>query len=306
MPRGGRSSSVARVTVVGDALLDVRVTPSRPMRPGADVPASVDVGPGGQGANVAVRLARRGVATRLVCRLGPDGAGELMRGTLASDGVELQDLGAQRTGAVIVLVDGAGDRTMLSQRVPLLTSGPPPMDTLEADWLVVSGYVLLERSAGISASGSSPRRAIAGCALGGGDAEAWMDAARSLQPHLVVVNGDEARALVGESTDGATLARRLAERLAAVAVVTEASGATGWIGDTLVTATAADAPAVDTTGAGDAFLAAMVAGLSAAAWPPSRDALAAAMDTAAELAAAVTRVAGAQGRVPGEGEARSR
>jgi sugar/nucleoside kinase (ribokinase family) len=295
---------VVRVTVIGDALLDVRATPSGPMRPGADVPASVDVGPGGQGANVAVRLARRGVPTRLVCRLGPDAAGELLRRSLASDGVELLDLGAQRTGAVIVLVDGAGERTMLSQRVPLLAPGPPPKDILETDWLIVSGYVLLERSAGISASGSSPRRAIAGCALGAGDAEAWVDAARSLQPHLVVVNVEEARALVGDSSDRAGLARRLAERLSAIAVVTEASGATGVIGDTLVAATAAGAPAaLDTTGAGDAFLAAMVAGLSAAAWPPSGDALAAAMGAAAELAAAVTRVAGAQGRVPGEGEA---
>ena len=107
-PRAGRSSAVApRVTVIGDALLDVRALPATPLRPGADVPASIDLGPGGQGANVAVRLARRGVPTRLVCRIGPDAAGDLLRRALAADGVEVLDLGAERTGAVVVLVDAA-------------------------------------------------------------------------------------------------------------------------------------------------------------------------------------------------------
>lgn len=292
-----------RVTVIGDALLDVRALPATLIRPGADVPASVDVGPGGQGANVAVRLARRGVPTRLVCRIGPDAAGDLLRRALAADGVDVLDLGAERTGAVVVLVDGTGDRTMLSQRVALLESGPPPLEALETGWLVVSGYVLLERSAGISASGSSPRRAIAGCALGPGDAEAWMDAARSLQPHLAVVNSEEARLLAGtDAADTAALSRIVSERLGALVVVTEPSAATTTLNGVTITVggPAHHGPTVDTTGAGDAFAAALVAELLDAEWPPSRDALRAALLDAIELATAVTRVAGAQGRVPGE------
>lgn len=291
------------MTVIGDAVLDVRALPATPIRPGADVPASVDVGPGGQGANVAVRLARRGVVPRLVCRIGPDAAGEMLRRTLEAEGVELFDLGTPRTGAVLVLLDAEGDRTMLSQRVPLLSPGSPLGALLETDWLVVSGYVLLEPSAGIAASGPEPRRAIAGCALEPAQVGAWLDAARSLQAHLLVVNDDEARALASTAAeDAAGLSRRLSDMLGAIVVVTGRPGATAVLGDDTVASSAStDAPPVDTTGAGDAFTAALVAGLLESAWPPPVTALRSAMAAAQELATAVTRVAGAQGRAPGEG-----
>jgi pfkB family carbohydrate kinase. len=54
-----------RVTVVGDCTLDVIVRPVGALRPGGDIPARVAVGAGGQGANVAVRLARQGVPVQL-------------------------------------------------------------------------------------------------------------------------------------------------------------------------------------------------------------------------------------------------
>jgi ribokinase len=292
------------VTVIGDALLDVRARPAMPMRPDADVPAEVDVAPGGQGANVAVRLARRSVPTRLVCRIGPDAAGDLLRRSLVGEGIELLDLGAARSGAVVVLVDPGGDRTMLSQRVPLLETGTPPVAALDGDWLVVSGYVLLERSAGISASGASPRRAIAGCALEPARVDDWIAAARSVQPHLVVVNADEARLLAASDTaDAAALSSIAGERLGALVVVTQRAAATAILDREAVTVSAAADPGatVDTTGAGDAFTAALVAGLLDASWPPPRDVVRAAMHDAMELAAGVTRVAGAQGRVPAEG-----
>jgi ribokinase len=295
----------ARVTVIGDAVLDVRALPAIPIRPGADVPGSVEVGPGGQGANLAVRLARRGVPARLVCRIGPDAAGELLRRTLEDEEVELLDLGTARTGVVLVLLDGDGERSMLSQRVPLLSPGPPLAAVPDAEWLVVSGYVLLEPSAGISASGRVPRRAIAGCALGATQAGAWLDAARSLQPHLLVVNDDEARVLASveaeDAEDAAWRSRRLADVLGAIVVVTGRSGATAVIGDEIVTSGAStDGKPVDTTGAGDAFTAALVAGLLEAPWPPPAHVLRTAMEAAQGLATAVTRVPGAQGRVPSE------
>ena len=107
------------ITVIGDALLDVHVVPAEPPRPGGDVPAEIRLEPGGQGANVSVRLARRGLPVRLVCALGPDAAGSLLRERLAADGVEVVDLVASATGAVVVLLDAARERTMFSQRVPL-------------------------------------------------------------------------------------------------------------------------------------------------------------------------------------------
>ena len=289
-----------QVTVIGDATLDVRAVPLVPMRPGGDVPATVTLGPGGQGANVAVRLARRGVRTRLVCRIGDDAAGALVRAAITGDGVEVVDLGAPFTGTVVVLLDAVGDRTMLSQRLALLEGRPPSASLFEADWLVVSGYVLLERNSGISTAGGSMRRVVAGCSLDPASAGDWADAARSLHPQLVVLNADEARVLVADG-DPSELSRRVGAATGAVVVVTEASGATAVLGDRVVRADAEPgAASLDTTGAGDAFTAGLVAELLEQPWPPSAEQLSTALQAAGELAAAVTRTAGAQGRVAGE------
>jgi len=83
--------------------------------------------------------------------------------------------------------------------------------------------------------------------------------------------------------------------------VTDAAGATATIG----TATAdvrvpPGSGAVDTTGAGDAFAAALVAGLLDAEWPPAQAVLEVALRDAVELAAAVARAPGAQARVGAE------
>jgi ribokinase len=290
---------VAEVLVVGDALLDVVVSPSGPMRPGGDVPAEIRLEPGGQGANVAVRLARQGLGVRLACALGTDAAAGLIRERLDAEDVELVEVGASVTGAVVVLLDPAGERTMLSQRLPLgsrfaLAVPPPP-----EGWLVVSGYVLLEPQVGISGSGEAPRRVLLGCSLHRGDAARWADAARSLSPHLVVLNADEARALAGDG-DPASLAGGVAKRLGGVAIVTHATGVAAALDGEAFEVAGRPAPAIDATGAGDAFAAGLIAGLADGPWPPDRDRLRQGMAAGARLAAAVSRVLGAQTRVDEE------
>jgi sugar/nucleoside kinase (ribokinase family) len=289
------------VTVLGDATLDIHVTPAEPIRPGGDVPATITLEPGGQGANVAVRLARRGVGTRLVCAIGSDAAGTVVRGALSAEGLDLHDLGAGATGTVIVMRDASGERTMLSQRIPVLERvSTHPDAVFGTDWLVVSGYVLLEAARGLSATGASPRRVVLGCSLAAGEVASWTDRVRSIAPHLVVLNTDEAAAIVGGGTP-TYLADRVARHLDAVAVVTRATGATASLDSvTLDVAGRPVARVVDATGAGDAFAAALVAELTGGEWPPTPHALERAMEAGAVLGAAVIGVAGAQGRVPGE------
>jgi sugar/nucleoside kinase (ribokinase family) len=60
------------------------------------------------------------------------------------------------------------------------------------------------------------------------------------------------------------------------------------------------ADAADTTGAGDAFAAALLARLADTEWPPSGALVRDALDGATAAAAEVVRVAGAQGRTPSE------
>jgi sugar/nucleoside kinase (ribokinase family) len=276
-------------------LLDVQATPAQPMRPGADVPAAIRLEPGGQGANLAVRLARRGVSVRLRCALGTDPAGDLVRSALARDGVTLDAVEASATGTVVVLVDGRGQRTMLSQRVPLLGA---PLAATDAAWLVVSGYVLTEPNVSDLRTHRWPeRRAVVGCALDEAQVEAWRSALRMLAPGLLVLNADEANALSDAAADPAVA---LADAFDAIVVVTDADGARAAVAGSTVRVGHEPVAALDTTGAGDAFAAALIAALAGMSWPPAAEALEPALAEALSAARAVTQVAGAQARVAGE------
>jgi ribokinase len=295
------------VTVLGDATLDVHVAPAGPMRPGGDVPAAIRLEPGGQGANVAVRLARQGVRTRLVCALAGDSAGAMLRERLAAEGLDLVDVSSEATVIVLVLLDDRGERTMLSHRSQI-QAGTAAERLGATDWLIVSGYALVECGVDIAARNDGSRRVVLGCSLDARTAGAWAAAASSISPHLVVLNVAEAAALVGATGSPAALAEALSIRLESVVVVTHADGAAAMVAGRAieVPAVGGEGPVIDTTGAGDAFAAALVAELAEADWPPDPEDLALAMAAGATLASAVTRVAGAQGRVAGELAARLR
>lgn len=293
MPRGAPSEpAVTAFTVVGDALLDVLAQPAEPMRPGADVRGSVALAPGGQGANLAVRLARRGADVELVCALADDAAGRMIRAALVAEGIRLGAIPVDASGAVLVLLDGGGERSMLSQRVPFADAvavGP----RLGGDWLVISGHILLEAGAAAAieaVAAEVPHRAVIGCAVPDAALEAWRAAVELLRPDLLVLNAEESGRLPGLARDR-------------LVVVTDAGGATARLGGQRVRVQAPPGPPpIDTTGAGDAFAATLLVEL-AGSWPPHEDGMARALAAAAAVAADVTRVAGAQGRLRTEGDA---
>ena len=281
----------ASVVVIGDALLDIRIVPSEPPRRGSDVPARIELAPGGQGANVAVRLARRGMAVELVSAVAADLAGAMIRSSLEADGVALRAIEVPRTGAVVVLAEPHGERTMLSQRVPF-GHRVAARAAGSTSWLVVSGYVLAEpgsfRLAGDAAAWSG-RRVLLGCALSTAAVAAWLEAARALRPDLVILNEGEMERL--GTTDGLGMV--------AITAADRATLLTAGGGSVVVDVPPGPA-AVDTTGAGDAFAAGLLASLAAAAWPPSNAELRRAVADGIALAGLVARVDGAQARVATE------
>lgn len=283
---------MTRVVVVGDALLDVVARPAAPMRPGADVLAEILVGAGGQGANLAVRLARLGDLTvELVCGLGGDPAAAIVLDALEADGVTVSPVTVDATGTVVILLDDDGERTMLSQRTPFAATAEAPIQRT-ADWIVVSGYLLLEPDAPAlarSLAARPGRRMLVGCTVPG-DPSAWVAAAIALSPDLTVLNRDEATALgAPPGFAGGGL------------VITDAAGATAAIDGITASVRRPDGePALDTTGAGDAFAAGLIASLARDAWPPSEAELERALAAAAELGSAVAGSPGAQGRIPAE------
>ncbi len=279
-----------RFAVIGDCLLDVTAAPSGPIAPAGDAPARVELGPGGQAANVAVRLARRGAAVRLVAPIAEDAAGRLLREALAADRIELVPLASERSGTVVVLLDEAG-RTMLSQRAPYPPSAAAVVSEAIADagWIHCSGYVLLDAKGAAVAAALAARRggtvlSVGGCAVAPTQRGTFRDVLTLARPDLLVLNHDEAASL----GPGFSM------------VITDPGGSSATIGEMEIRVPATRGAGVDATGAGDAYAAALIACLADGRWPSNEAQLREAMQAAAALASLVAGVAGAQAAVAGE------
>jgi sugar/nucleoside kinase (ribokinase family) len=113
------SSGVApRVVVVGDLLYDLLAKVKGEVIFGTDTFVPIRVAAGGSGANAAAWLASSGIETHFVGRVGDDSFGEFLAQELERGGVSphLRRDPSLATGKVFVLVDGAGERTMITDR----------------------------------------------------------------------------------------------------------------------------------------------------------------------------------------------
>lgn len=298
--------------MVGDATLDVTVRPDGQLRPGGDVSATIGIAPGGQGANVAVRLARAGVEVRLAAAIADDEAGRLLLTALESEGVELARMRATRSGTVVALLDPAGERTMLSDRV-----------TLDADavagacagvgWVHCSAYPLADDASGdalAAALGALP----AGTRISTGGGSLPPDAGLSARVRerlatarasLLIFGRDEAAALLDQPLPSLPAAADALSRAfpMAIAVVTGGAAGSAAAGPGFALSVPAQEPAtpmLDATGAGDAYAAALIAALLPLDGPPDVAALRAGMEAGSRAGGLVSRVLGAQGRVAAE------
>jgi len=279
-----------RFVVVGDCLLDVTVAPSGPIRPGADAPAGIELGPGGQAANVAVRLARQRAFVRLVAPFADDAAGRLLREAVAAEPIELAALAVERTGTVVALLED-GERTMLSQRAPFPATTARTLAGAIADagWIHCSGYALLDAH-GPAVAATLARRpvgailSIGGCAVPPEGTQRFRDLLAVAGPELLVLNRAEA-ASTGEGFS---------------TVVTDPDGSSATIGSMTLRQTAIGLATLDATGAGDAYAAGLILTLATGPWPPAEAQLREAMRAGAELAGLVAGAVGAQARVARE------
>ena len=132
------------VCCLGEVMLDVIVETDHDLAADDDVPASITLRAGGQGANVAAWVAALGGRATLVGPGAPGGQGRLLADALAAAGVEPHLVPADRAGTVVSLARD-GRRTLASDPgssdwLGRLEPGPW-LD--QADWLYVSGYALL-------------------------------------------------------------------------------------------------------------------------------------------------------------------
>jgi sugar/nucleoside kinase (ribokinase family) len=291
---------VTGVVVVGDVATDVVVVLAGKPAPGSDRPASIRSRGGGAGANVAVHLARLGMPVFLAGCVGDDAAAAALRAELTAAGVRLalRTVAGAATGTVVSLVEPGGQRSMLADRGANLDLTPDDVPAVPpGGHLHLSGYTLLDpgpRAAGLAAMAAAVE---AGCTVSVDPAsmgplrdygvDRWL--ADTAAATVLLPNADEARLLTG-CADAMDAARALAARHPVVAVSLGADGAVWATSTSLVHRPAHPTEVVDTTGAGDAFAAGLLA-----AWlsSPQGDP-AAALDAGLARAAAIVRRPGAR------------
>jgi sugar/nucleoside kinase (ribokinase family) len=125
------------LVVIGDLVADLIVLGASVLERGTDNPAEIRLTRGGSAANVAVAASPRH-PVRFIGRVGDDTLGRTLVGELENAGVDVRVQRAGRTGAIVVLVDAIGERTMITDRGAAAELGP-----IDAQWLMDAAWAHL-------------------------------------------------------------------------------------------------------------------------------------------------------------------
>ncbi|MEU3886190.1 ribokinase [Streptomyces sp. NPDC029041] len=285
--------------VVGSANADLVIAVER--RPGAGetvLGSDLAVHPGGKGANQAVAAARLGARTALLARVGDDAHGRLLLDSQREAGVDTVGVlvGGAPTGVALITVDPSGDNSIVVS--PGANGRLTPEDVRAAGCLfqgskVVSAQLEIPLETVVEAvrnlaPGSrfvlnpSPPRPLPSQVLAACDP--------------LIVNEHEAKVILGDSAVGDTpedWARiLLAKGPRSVVVTLGGQGALVASSEGVSRVPAVKVDAVDTTGAGDSFTAALAWRLGAG------ESLAEAAAYAVRVGAATVTKEGAQASFP--------
>jgi ribokinase len=304
----GAAPGERRIVVLGDVMVDVVARLDGAVAPGSDAPARIAFHGGGSAANVAAWLAAAGIRPVLVARVGEDERGRAAGAALRAAGVDARLTAdpERPTGTCIVLVAPGGERTMIPDAGAgdRLAPGDLPDELLgPGRHLHIAGYALLRAGSRAAARSGMERARARRMSVSVDPSSAallspvFLDLARGA--HLLLPNVAEARTLTGEP-DPERAARRLAERVPEVVVKLGKLGALWTDGREVRRVEAAPVAApIDSTGAGDAFAAGLLAARLDGAAPE------AAMAAGCRLAAEAVVTPGARPPLVG-GERRAR
>ena len=91
---------------IGDLVWDVLARPDHELLPGGDTLGRITLAPGGSAANTAVWIARTGMPSAFVGKVGADVMGNLLVADMEREGVQTYaPRGAEDTGVILVLID---------------------------------------------------------------------------------------------------------------------------------------------------------------------------------------------------------
>jgi ribokinase len=309
MPFGGVERSVARldVVVLGGAAMDwVAEVESLPPADGLALAHTFTRHPGGSAANVAVGLARLGYRVAFAGKVGDDEPGRLLCQAFEQEGVdtELMRVEAGRpTATCFIALDARGQRVVFSLPGASLFETAAEMDP---GWMRGARVLYLGPAYVHVAAAATEIAHEEGVTIFYAPGSGWGPEGLSiLRPILdvadvLLVSQAEATALAGDATPEDALRTLVAT---GVPVVVETLGAHGVVVATGKRSFRVPALAVtgvrDTTGAGDAFAAGLVAGfLDGLGWEASAR-------LGSVVAALKVRYLGARNGLPVRGEVES-
>ena len=242
--------------VIGNAALDETVSVEDFPRPGASIfgrALSQDLG--GKGVNQAVAIARTGLACHLVAAVGQDARGREIAARLAAEPVmaQLIALPGLATDNSIILMAGHGENAVITARAAA-GAMTPDHATAALARAVPGDLLVLQGNLGADTTGAALREARARGMRTALNPSPLQDYVADLWPLVdcAFVNEDEAAALGGD-------ARLLSQGVAEVVLTLGARGATLVRDGARIDVPAAPCAVVDTTGAGDCFMAVALA-----------------------------------------------
>lgn len=259
------------ILVMGGIAADILVSPKTGLKLGTDVPAVIQVCPGGTAANFGFWCSLLGQESGLIGAIGQDSLADIALSDLNEAGVHIFVESHQNlmTACIINLVSPSGEKSFITQR-GADEAIPPEIITEElmakAKWLHISGYALYSEMSRPAAE-KAIRLALAGGVPVSMDPSSWYPleeygVSRFLnhvrKSALLLPNYEEGVVLVGRKSPE----EMAAELLDYASYVVVKLGPAGCViakeGCVQVCPTEAVEDPVDTTGAGDCFNAAFL------------------------------------------------
>ena len=239
--------------------------------------------PGGAPGNVAAGVARLGLSAAMLSKVGPGALGDLLIATLAEAGVDVRGIVRARTettALAVVSVNADGERDFVLYREGCadasFAAGEVALDVVRASRVLHVGSLSLATPASAAAQRLAVATARAAGALVSTDVNfrpaIWHDPDAMLatgreaiaSADIVKVSEEELVALTGIADIARAAAPLWHPRLRLLAVTRGPEGAMLFTADRRVEVPGFSVEVVDTVGCGDAFMAALLAGLLAA------------------------------------------
>lgn len=252
---------MAVLGVIGDLVEDVVVKLHGVVNLASDTEAEITRRRGGSAANVVEAACRAGGRAKFIGQVGDDATGQWLTQSLVDVGAELMIRREGRTGTIVVVVDSAGERTMLSDRASSTDlSDPEPewldgLQTLHVPYYSLVGEPLATTTATLAAWAVDRGIAVSidtssAALLQHIGAEAALARIATVKPSVVLANELEAAVLgIGLHPDHLGGAVVVVKQGAAPANVMQRGEAPVEVPASLIDGVR------DTTGAGDAFAA---------------------------------------------------